>query len=459
MTEALGEARRWLEEHVPAGARVLCALSGGRDSMVLLHLLVRCGFSVSAAHLHHGLRGPEADRDQRFVADWCAAAGIPLETERVDAGGFAAAEGLSLEEAGRRLRYDFLEGGARRQGADYIATGHHLADQAETVLWNLIRGTGLDGLRGIAPVRGRVIRPLLSTAPEELAAYAAANGIPYVEDGSNRDFRYSRNRLRLQVLPVLRELNSAALENICRAARAAAEDAAWLRQEAEDRLRSLGEPIPYARFHEQPLALRKAQVRLLLETLPGGRRDVTAGQIEAAARLKRGGFLPLPGGLYAAAEEGWFTVGRRAPARRAELTRGCPMEWGDYTLTLLDRRAGEGLALRPGPETVAVAPCDPGERLTLPGTRGGARTVKRLCLDRRIPLSERAELPAVYVGGQLAAVWPLGVDERFLPAGDACRFVQLERKRPVRRPATGEERVSRWEMDTEETEKQKENIK
>ena len=431
MTEGLESARRWLAENLPEGAKVLCALSGGRDSMVLLHLLARCGFAVSAAHLHHGLRGAEADRDLDFVSDWCAGAGIPLETERVDAGGFAAAEGLSVEEAARRLRYDFLERAARRQGADYIATGHHLADQAETVLWNLIRGTGLEGLRGIAPRRGMVIRPLLSVPPEELAAYAAANGIPYVEDESNRDLRYSRNRLRLQVLPVLRELNSAALENIRRAASTAAEAAAWLRQEAAERLRALGEPIPYENFHSQPLAVRKEQVRLLLERLPGGKRDVTAAQIDAAARLGRGGYLRLPGGLYAAAEEGWFTVGQQESSPQAELVRDCPLGWGAYTVTLLDRREGEGLALRTGPdgETVAVAPCDPGARLILPGTRGGARTVKRLCLDRRIPLSRREQLPAVYVGGELAAVWPLGVDERFLPAGDACRFIQIKKER------------------------------
>src|SRR5699024_326061 len=101
----------------------------------------------------------------------------------------------------------------------------------------------------------------------------------------------------------------------------------------------------------------------------------------------------------AAAEEGRFTVGRQEPPPRAELTQDCPLGWGAYTVTLLDRREGEGLALRTGPdgETVAVAPCDPGARLILPGTRGGARTVKRLCLDRRIPLSRREQLPAVYV--------------------------------------------------------------
>ena len=92
MTEGLESARRWLAENLPEGAKVLCALSGGRDSMVLLHLLARCGFAVSAAHLHHGLRGAEADRDLDFVSGWCVGAGIPLETERVDAGGFAAAE-------------------------------------------------------------------------------------------------------------------------------------------------------------------------------------------------------------------------------------------------------------------------------------------------------------------------------------------------------------------------------
>ena len=116
------------------------------------------------------------------------------------------------------------------------------------------------------------------------------------------------------------------------------------------------------------------------------------------------------------------------PLSRAELVKDCPLRWGDYTLTLMDRREGTGLALGPGPdwETVAVALCDPGKRLTLPETNGGGRTIKRLCLDRRISLAERDRLPAIYVENRLAAVWRLGVSMEFLPEGNACRFIQIK---------------------------------
>ena len=117
------------------------------------------------------------------------------------------------------------------------------------------------------------------------------------------------------------------------------------------------------------------------------------------------------------------------PLSRAELVKDCPLQWGDYTLTLRDRPVGTGLAFKAGPdwEHVAVAPCGGGDRLHLPETHGGGRSVKRLCLDRRISLAERDRLPAIYAGGCLAAVWRLGVDEAFsVPEGEPCRFVQIQ---------------------------------
>lgn len=406
---ALRQAAAWAEQWgmFPRGCLALCAVSGGRDSMVLLRFLYELGreqgFSVACAHFNHHLR-PTAGRDEDFVRTWAGEHGIPCRIGGGDVAAYCAGRGLSIEEGARQLRYAFLEEARRDLGADVIATGHHLADQAETVLLNLVRGTGLEGLRGIAAVKGRLVRPLLTTAPEELAAYAAAHSLPYVEDESNRDLAYSRNRLRAQVLPVLRELNGAALENIHRAACTAAETAAWCREEAHRRLRELGDPIPYAAFRAQPLMLRKEQVRLLLGRLPAGLRDVTAGQITAAADLGRGGYLQLPGGIYAAAEGGVFTVGvQTAPPPPVPLPALGTAAWGGWLVSRGEEGAGETLRLPIGEdaEEVTLGPWDPSGRMETPT---GRRSMKRIFADHRIPVSRREEYPVVYAGGQALAI-------------------------------------------------------
>ena len=198
---------------LPPGCRVLCAVSGGADSMALLTALRALapdlGISVAAAHFDHRLRGAESDRDRAFVADWCARHEIPLRLGHGDVRAAAAAQGRGLEETARDLRYAFLETAAADLGCDRIATAHNADDNAETVLLHLVRGTGLDGLGGIPPRRGALIRPLLGCTRAEIEAYLAAEGVPHVEDSSNADPAYARNRIRRDVMPVLRDLNPA----------------------------------------------------------------------------------------------------------------------------------------------------------------------------------------------------------------------------------------------------------
>ena len=196
---------------IPPGSGVLCALSGGADSMYLLCRLLegreRYGWRVCAAHLNHGLR-ETAGRDEKFVRDWCGRRGVPLAVGLEDVAGYARREGLSLEEAGRTLRYRFLGQAALEAGCPLIATGHHAGDSAETVLMNLIRGCGLKGLAGIPERRDNIVRPMLEVSRGEIEAYLKEHGVPHVEDETNADPEAAaRNLLRQKVMPVLRELN------------------------------------------------------------------------------------------------------------------------------------------------------------------------------------------------------------------------------------------------------------
>ena len=221
---------RYLDKNRP----VLAAVSGGLDSMCLLHFLRGEGYDVSCAHFNHQLRGEEAARDEDFVRAWCEKEGIPFYLGTGDVRAHARATGKSEEEAARDLRYAFLRETAQMLGAQ-IALAHHADDNAETVLLNFVRGTDLRGLCGMRPKQGDIVRPFLEQTREELVTYARAHNIPHVEDHTNADPNAAaRNYLRLEILPRLRELNPRAPQHIATTARSltALDDA--LEQAAKD---------------------------------------------------------------------------------------------------------------------------------------------------------------------------------------------------------------------------------
>ncbi len=403
------------------------------------------GGQVMAAHFNHRLR-TRADRDEEFVRETCESWGIPLSVGRGDVGEHARREGLSTEEAARNLRYAFLRRAAAEAGCKRVYTAHHADDNAETILLNLIRGTGLAGLTGMDWEREGLCRPLLGAARAELEEYAAEWKIPHMEDETNADPEAAaRNLLRLQVMPLLKELNPRAVEHICGAARRLRGVDRSLEADAAARTAHVEVQEGRVTLSMEALAAAPAAVRprmllWLFDLLGVGRKDVGAAHLEALMDLARRtawgkeGRLSLPHGVTARYCRRWLILETRPQTlTEVQLVPGRSLRWGDYALTLLDRPEGEGISFfwrgRPGQSpVVTAAPCPPGERLTLPGARG-SRSVKRLCLDRRISLAERDRLPAIYVEGELAAVWRLGVDAAFAPEGGApCRFIKIEKQ-------------------------------
>ena len=196
----------------------IVALSGGADSVALLLLLDEMGYKVHALHCNFHLRGEESDRDERFCEDLCLKKNIPFHRIHFDTLMYAETHKMSVEMAARELRYRYFEQLRKDIGAEAICVAHHQDDTVETVLLNLVRGTGLRGLTGIQPRNGAILRPLLCVTRTEIEAYLATKQQDYVTDSTNLETDFVRNKIRLQVVPLLRQLNPAVSENIVRTA-------------------------------------------------------------------------------------------------------------------------------------------------------------------------------------------------------------------------------------------------
>ena len=435
----LTAAAEFLRRRFPQGGRVLCAVSGGLDSMCLLDYMARQrGFSVAAAHFNHRLRGAEADRDEAFVRDYCAKHGIPFVSGSGDVRSFSEKEGLSIEEAARRLRYDFLKETAEENGADAILTAHHADDNAETVLLSLIRGTGSAGLAGIPQVRGNICRPFLRIPRAELAAYAAAHDIPHVEDSTNADpGAAARNALRGTVMPVLRQLNPKCVENIARTSAILREESDALESMARgltEQARELpdGVAIPCMMLMDMPNAVAERAVLQLMAQVAGRRRDLTAAHVLAVLELARGRGeeVSLPYGMTARRKRYTLEITRR-PARPAGLPIevGGAVEFGGTAVTLSEQSSPGALPIRlPADAAVSVTPWRPSDWLRLPGSRG-KRSFKRLCAERGLTPEERDALAVLRVGEAHAADPVFGVQPDFAPgSGEEPVFVKFTKK-------------------------------
>ncbi|MCD8188817.1 MAG: tRNA lysidine(34) synthetase TilS [Clostridiales bacterium] len=417
------------------GERVLVAVSGGGDSMCLLHLLWREGYAVQAATYDHGIR-PQSAQDAAFVETWCRAHGIPCHVGRGDVPRRAKEQGLGLEEAARALRYAFLQDTARKAGIEKIATAHNADDNAETLLLHLLRGSGLNGLGGIPPVRGNLIRPLLTASRAEIDAYLERWDIPHVEDSTNADTTYRRNYLRHQVLPLLKAQNPNLLEGLNRTMRGLRQDNDYLEgQAAEIADRAVptegGFSYPAGELAKLHPALANRVVQCLAARL---NPDVvlTAAQREVVLSLCKsddpGGRYSLPGGLTARREYDRLVFTRDAqngPFQPVPLSPGDCVTIGNRVLECQWATCPEGKFNQP--DEFYLVPCPglilrprrTGDAITLPAR--DRKTVKKLLIDSKVPRTVRDKIAVFDVGGQVAALDGFGADRAFLPKpGERC---------------------------------------
>jgi tRNA(Ile)-lysidine synthase len=374
---------------------------------------LRLDARVSALHVNYGLR-EGADADETFVRELCERLGVPLRAERVE-----LPEGGNLQERAREARYTLAERLAER---DYAAA-HTASDQAETVLYRLAVSPGSRSLHGMAPRRGRLVRPLLAVTREEVRGYLRARGLDWREDPSNSDRRFARARVRHDLLTTLREIGPAAERTIAETARQLREEAELLEGAVEAALDELGggPAVSLAALREHPPAVRRLVLRELAgRAAPAGAGPVSLGRREAAEILALGehgtASLDLGGGLRAVAEYGTlrFTSAEEPrPPAPAPLPVPGRARFGDWEI--------EAVPGSPGDVSVSAASLVPGAtvRAWREGDRmrplglGGTKTLQDLFTDRKIPRALRHTLPVVESGGQVAWVAGVALDERF----------------------------------------------
>lgn len=291
-------------EMLSDGDRVILAVSGGADSMCMLHFFNKISskmhLNIICAHVNHGMRGAEADRDEDFVRSFCEANDIDFRAAHFSVPTIAKTTGESEEQCGRRLRYGFF---ASIDKEAKVATAHNLNDCAETFLFNLARGTGLKGLTGIPPVRGNIIRPLIECTREEIESYLSENGISYITDSTNLNDCYSRNKIRHNALPVLENVNSGFFSVFSGCLSSLAADEAFLDKTAQ---KAFDEIMCDSSFDIQKIKELDESVKRRLLIKIGeffGAREVSGRQVSLlSALLDEKGAVMLSGGVTVASD-------------------------------------------------------------------------------------------------------------------------------------------------------------
>lgn len=440
------EIRQYCQENelFQQGDRVLLGFSGGADSVCLLFVLLslreKWKLTLLPVHVHHRLRGEEADRDQQFCEAFCRRFGLPLLVRSVEVRKLAQTQGWTLEEAGRNARYQAFSELAQEYGCDRIAVAHHQNDQAETVLFQLVRGSRLQGLTGISPKNGRIVRPLLGVSRGQIERYLQENGLDYCVDATNLTEEYTRNRIRNRILPELQSIQPQTVSHIAKTAEYLRRVEQYLEKESavlyERAVRK--EEVFRLELSElsaaDPLLSERVLYRALCE-VSGQKKDITAQAVEQLLQLadkQTGRQVNLPGRVTARKSYGELVLERgvpepKKPFERREIssfpfrtmldadTELCLelLELGEEPAVTIEKNGGipkstytkwfdydkmKGVITLRNPENEDV--------LSLYGD-GRGKSLQAVCKDRKVPKERRKQI--IVLAEDERVIWAFGI--------------------------------------------------
>jgi tRNA(Ile)-lysidine synthase len=430
-------------------ARLVIAVSGGADSTALLNALVRIHRrdGLLAAHLNHLLRGEESDEDEKFVIGLAARLKLDCVIERIDVAGEARARRANLEAIARRLRYDFLRRVAESRKCEAVLTAHTQDDQVETIVMRLLRGAGPDGLRGIHQVRRitgtvRLIRPMLDITRDEVIEHCRQHDIAFRTDSSNLLASLTRNRVRHELLPLLRSFNRRFNETIARTAELLTDDQDILRHLSSELYAVVrhGSELDIGPLREAHPAIRRCILRMWLSDVRGGLQRIELSHLKALEDLiirnQSGQSVDLPAGWIARREFNHITLTRREeifshPLKPLRLVEGNVVNFGRFRFSIQRNLPPQGARQEEQKENIGhyialLRECEDLDGLILrtrnygdaylPEGRGHKIKLKTLMIKRKIPLSERDDYPVLVTAeGQIVWAPKLPVARQFAP--------------------------------------------
>ena len=420
---------------IKKGETIAVALSGGADSMALLHILkensCKYQFNVIAINIEHGIRGEESKSDSAFVKEFCLKNEVPLLFYEIDTPKKAKEDKLSIEQAGRILRYNCFYDAINSGKCDKVATAHHLSDNAESILFNVLRGTGIAGLKGIFEnYSDKIIRPLINVSKSEILDYIKANHIPYRTDSTNLDDNYTRNYIRLNVLPEIKKIFPEVENSLSRLSTLATIDDDYLQQEAFSKIKSQDDAI-LIDIDLHPALLSRCVI-IALKKL-GVQKDWEKTHIDSVIALKNsvnGASVDMPQSIRAIREYDHIVLFKNKQKETDCLPFGLgKLNLANINITIElvteqpDIKNGFYADLDKIPKTAQIRTCLPKDMFTKFG--GGTKKLCDYFTDKKVPKRIRQDIPLLVDGSNVLAIFGMAISENIKIENNTKKIIKL----------------------------------
>lgn len=394
---------------IESGDKVLVAFSGGADSVCLLYILnslkEEMDFKLFAAHLNHSIRGEAAEHDEAFSKAFCEKIGVLCITEKKDVRGYAKEYGLSEELSGRELRYDFFKREMLKRGINKLAVGHHADDQAETVLLHLMRGSGIDGLSGMRYKTDEKIRPLLDLTKNDILDFCSDEGLDFCTDHTNFETEYTRNKVRLELVPKMSEFNPNITKSILRTSKILADEADFLELTAEQEYRCsvVGNEIDISKLLSCHISVQRRIIRKMIEKVKLTQKDISFDYTDKVLNLCRKGQtgkeFSLGDGIIAFVEYGKLKIDKEYEKKSLykEIPTDSKTQIGNILINPADFKFPKNARL-------AIRTRQNGDRIYPFGIRG-SKKLKDFFIDEKVLRSLRDEAVILTCNDEIAAVF------------------------------------------------------